>query len=88
MPNYQCSPDRYNDTALGERPPRTEYKKSDETKGQGPASAKGRPSGVKESDGTDSPRVTVQTKQAATPKAEKGSKNYPKGVTSYSDGSV
>lgn len=80
-------PDKYDDTALGERPPRTEYQKSSGTKGSSPPSAKGRPT-VSESDGTENLRANQQTKQAGNPKAEKGSKNYPPGVTTYSDGVV
>lgn len=80
--------DKYNDTALGERPPRTEYQKSAGPKGDTPPAAKGRPSGVQESDGTENHRANQQTKQAGNPKAEKGSKSYPPGVTSYNDGTV
>lgn len=84
---YQHSPDRYNDTALGEIPPRVEYHKTQETAGEKSASAKGMPAGVVSADGTANLRADQKTKMGghlSTPSGSKG--NAP--VSHYNDGEV
>lgn len=76
------SPDRYVDDSTNPTPARLEYHAEQE-------GAPTTPSGGKAVGGTDSPRVTVVTKQAANPSTPSGGKNkWPSGVDSYTDGTV
>jgi hypothetical protein len=70
------SPDRYTDDATGPVPPRQEYHAEQE--GLPTTPGKGTPAG-----GTDSPRVTVKTKQGASPEAGKGRTHFPADVDSF-----
>ena len=73
--------DKYVDDRPVVEPPRKEYHAAQE--GLAEASGKGTPVG-----GTDSPRVTVVTKQGAYPIAGKGGRKWPSDVDSYTDGEV
>lgn len=76
------SPDRYTDDSTNPTPARLEYHAEQEGLPTTPKS--GKPVG-----GTDSPRVTVVTKQAANPSTPSGGKTkWPAGVDSYTDGTV
>jgi hypothetical protein len=84
------SSDSYNDAALGETPPRQGYS-GDFKRGSEPlASAVGRPAGVRVADGTESPRVDVETKAAGDGRAKSSpnKRRQPAAVTSYQDGTV
>lgn len=81
-------PDTYNDTSIAETPAQTETASPGYTGGP-TVSAKGRPPGVKESDGTENLRASGSAKQAGNVSAPMGTKNnWPKGVTSYTDSEV
>lgn len=78
-------PDRYNDTDLGQAPPRTEY--SAEQKNLHATTAKkagGIPGTVQMNSGTDSPRADTETRgpNVRAP-AGNGSKHWPAGVQKF-----
>ena len=83
---YQHSPDRYDETALGERPPRKEYHASQEQATAKYPSATGTPD-VQSNDPTGSPRVTPKTLQSDHPATPSGTKRWPD-VQSYAEGEV
>src|SRR3990167_4463854 len=58
------SPDSYNDTALGETPPREKYSREQERGSDPMGRAAGRPGAVVESDGVDNLRADGQTFEA------------------------
>ena len=79
--------DAYDGAALGETPPRVSVPRGHPARDVLPR-AVGVPAGVRQADGTDSPRVTVATlgpKVASQPSSSPKNK-WPAGVTSYPDG--
>lgn len=78
--------DSYNPTASVNGPVKSTGKTKEGTTPSTPPKATGRPQGVLESDGRNSPRVTVQTIQASLPSSPSGGGNkWPSGVASYKD---
>lgn len=73
---WHHSPDVYDDTALGETPPRTEYHGT--AVGEEMAKkAGGTPGGVQQADGTANPRADGMTKMAGRASAGGGKTRYP-----------
>ena len=90
MPKHR-SPDTYNDTSVAsEAPPRVAFHATQEVGSEPLASAAGRPAGVRVADGTESPRVDVQTKMAGDGRAKSSpnKRRQPGAVDSYSDSAV
>lgn len=82
---HMHSPDRFNETALGERPPRLEYHAAQEQKTARYPTATGTPD-IQTNDPAGSPRASVKTMQAAaqsTPGSRKNS--WPSNVDSFND---
>lgn len=83
-------PDRYDDTSLGQVPPRREYKaEQTDLNAKTEKKAGGIPAKVQQNAGTESPRVEVETKSASIPGTPSGGKkSWPSGVQSFSDSEV
>ena len=76
----------FDGAALGERPPTMSIPRGNPARDSIP-SATGRPALAQQTDGTDSPRVTTQTKQAETRSVPAG-KRGPTLPQSFNDGTV
>ena len=75
---WHRSPDAYNDSALGENPPRVEFRVRPENEGVETAKqAGGIPSGVQQNDGTANARADQQTKSSDRKGATGGTTRYP-----------
>lgn len=86
---WHQSPDSYNDSALGEQPPRSAYKGTPEnvTTAQTPQKAGSARGSIQQSEGTASPRAEQRTRSAALPGEKAGGSKISGAVDSYGEGS-
>ena len=90
LKKYHKSPDAYNDTALGETPPRTEYH-GDWPRASEGKRAGGMPKGVRAADGTENLEANAQSKAAGVTKSSPsggGATHRPSAVDTYTDDEV
>jgi hypothetical protein len=90
LKKYHNSPDVYDDTALGETPPKREYHAEQENLHTREGKrAGGTPAGVQQHSGTESPRVETETRMAAAKSTPSGgARRWPSGVDRFNDDEV
>ena len=74
---YHHSPGQYDDSALGETPPRIKFQVVQEGLGAGGAESNRIPAAVQKADGTENIRAEGQTKTSTRAKAGNGTTRYP-----------
>jgi hypothetical protein len=87
---WHRSPDVYDDTALGETPPKREYHAEQENvHAREGKRAGGTPAGAQQNSGTESPRVETETRMAAAKSTPSGgARRWPSGVDRFNDSGV